>query len=149
MTDAGRPSGLDAGRHLLLYDGLCGLCDGFVRFVLARDRRRRFRFAAIQSEVGRRLLAARGEDPDRLDTVYVVADHAAATPRVLNRSAAVLFVLDQLGWPWRAAALLRRAPTPLLDRLYDRVAAHRYRVFGRRPACPAPDPEHRDRFLDA
>lgn len=149
MTDRGRPSGLDAGRHLLLYDGLCGLCDGFVRFVLARDRRRRFRFAAIQSGAGRRLLAARGEDPDRLDTVYVVVDHAAAAPRVLNRSAAVLFVLDQLGWPWRAATLLRRAPTPLLDRLYDRVAAHRYRVFGRRPACPAPDPEHRDRFLDA
>ena len=149
MTDAGRPSGFDAGRHLLLYDGLCGLCDRFVRFVLAHDGRRRFRFAAIQSGVGRRLLAAHGKDPDRLDTVYVVVDQASATPRVLNRSAAALFVLDQLGWPWRAAMLLRLAPASLLDRLYDRVATQRYRVFGRRAACPAPDPEHRDRFLDA
>ena len=149
MTDAGRPSRFDAGRHLLLYDGLCGLCDGFVRFVLTRDGQGRFRFAAIQSGVGRRLLAAHGKDPDRLDTVYVVVDQASATPRVLNRSAAALFVIDQLGWPWRAATLLRRVPTPLLDRLYDRVAVQRYRVFGRRSACPAPDPEHRDRFLDA
>lgn len=149
MTDAGRPSGLDAGRHLLLYDGACGLCDGFVRFVLARDRRRRFRFAAIQGRVGRSLLAAHGRDPDRLDTVYVAVDHASEKARVLDRSAAVLFVFDQLGPPWRAAALLRHAPAPLLDWLYDRVAAHRYRVFGRLPACPVPDPEHRDRFLDA
>ncbi len=149
MTDAGGPSGLDAGRHLLLYDGMCGLCDRFVRFVLAHDRRRRFRFAAIQSRVGGSLLAAHGGDPDRLETVYVVVDYASGTARVLNRSAATLFVLDQLGPPWCLATLLRRAPAPLLDWLYDRVAAHRYRVFGRRAACPAPGPEHRDRFLDA
>ena len=68
---------------------------------------------------------------------------------MLRRSAAALFVLDQLGPPWRLAAVLRRAPAPLLDWLYGRVAARRYRVFGRRAACPAPRPEYRDRFLDA
>ena len=147
MTDASGPS--DAGRHLLLYDGVCGLCHRFVGFVLARDGRRRFRFAALQSPVGRRLVAAHGGDPDRLDSVCVVADYASETARVLRRSAAALFVLDQLGPPWRFAAVLRRAPAPALDWLYDRVAARRYRMFGRRAACPAPRPEHRDRFLDA
>ena len=132
-----------------MYDGLCGLCDRFVRFVLAHDRRRRFRFAALQSGIGRSVLAARGGDPDRLETVYVVADYESPTGPVLNRSAAALFVLDQLGWPWRLASLLRRAPAAPLDRLYDAAAARRYRLFGRHDVCPAPDPRYRDRFLDA
>ena len=149
MTGTGGASGLDTGRHLLLYDGVCGLCDRFVRFVLARDRRGRFRFAAMQSPVGRRLLLAHGGDPERLETVYVVVDYASETPRILNRSAAALFVFDQLGLPWRLVTVLRRAPAAWLDWLYDRVAAHRYRVFGRHAACPVPSPEHRDRFLDA
>ena len=144
MTDAG-----DSGRHLLLYDGVCGLCNRFVRFVLAHDHRRRFRFAALQSPVGRDLVAAFGGDPDRLDTVHVVVDYRSPARRVLNRSAAALFVMGRLGWPWRLAAVLRWAPPALRDWLYDRVAAHRYRVFGRQASCPAPDPRHRDRFLDA
>ena len=139
----------DSGRHLLLYDGVCGLCDRFVRFVLAHDRGRRFRFAAMQSPVGRNLVSAFGRDPDRLDTVYVIVDYRSAAGRVLSRSAAALFVLGQLGWPWRLATVLRWVPAALRDRLYDRVAAHRYRLFGRHASCPAPDPRHRDRFLDA
>ena len=149
MTDTRGPSALDTGRHLLLYDGVCGLCDRFVRFVLAHDRRDRFRFAAMQRPIGRSLLLAHGGEPERLETVYVVADYASGTPRVLNRSAAALFVFGQLGWPWRLVTALRWAPVAPLDWLYDRVAAHRYRVFGRHAACPAPSPEHRDRFLDA
>ncbi len=139
----------DSGRHLLLYDGVCGLCDRFVRFVLAHDPGRRFRFAALQSSVGRNLVSAFGRDPDRLDTVCVVVDYRSAAGRVLSRSAAALFVLGQLGWPWRLATVLRRVPAAPRDWLYDRVAAHRYRLFGRRASCPAPDPRHRDRFLDA
>ena len=148
MTRASRPSGLDSGRHLLLYDGVCGLCDRFVRFVLARDHRGRFRFATLQGPVGRDLVAAFGRDPDRLETVHVVVDYRSDAARVLNRSAAALFVLGQLGWPWRLASILRWVPAALRDRLYDRVAAHRYRLFGRHAACPAPDPAYRDRFID-
>ena len=139
----------DSGRHLLLYDGVCGLCDRFVRFVLAHDRGRRFRFAPMQSPVGRNLVSAFGRDPDRLDTVYVIVEYRSAAGRVLSRSAAALFVLGQLGWPWRLATVLRRVPAAPRDWLYDRVAAHRYRLFGRHASCPAPDPRHRDRFLDA
>ncbi len=149
MTGTGARSEADTGRHLVLYDGACGLCDRFVRFVLVRDRRRCFRFAALQSRVGRERLAAHGGDPDRLDTVCVVVHHASARERLLTRSAAALFVLGQLGWPWRLAAVLRRAPAMPLDWLYDQVAARRRRIFGRPAVCPAPDPEHRDRFLDA
>ena len=148
MTDVSGPPVLDAGRHLLLYDGVCGLCDRFVRFVLTHDHRRRFRFAAMQSRVGRDLLTTYGRNPDRLETVHVVPDYESAAGRVLNRSAAALFVFDQLGWPWRMVPVLGWAPAALLDWLYDRVAAHRYRVFGRHAACRVPSPEYRDRFLD-
>ena len=148
-TGPSGPSGLAPGPHLLLYDGACGLCDRFVRFVLARDHRRRFRFATLQGPVGRDLVAAFGRDPDRLDTVHVVVDYRSEAGRVLNRSAAALFVLGQLGWPWRLATVLLRIPVAPRDWLYDRVAAHRYRLFGRHASCPAPDPRHRDRFLDA
>ncbi len=145
----GRSGDGDAGRHLLLYDGVCGLCDRFVRFVLARDRRRRFRFAALQSPVGRNLVAGLGRDPERLETVHVSVDYRSGTGPVLSRSAAALFVLGELGWPWRLATVLRRAPAAPLDWLYDRVAAHRYRLFGRQAVCRAPDPAYRDRFIDA
>ena len=148
MTDASGPVGLGPGRHLLLYDGVCGLCDRFVRFVLARDHRRRFHFATLQGPVGRDLVASFGRDPDRLETVHVVVDYRSETGRVLNRSAAALFVLGQLGWPWRLATVLGRVPAALRDRLYDRVAAHRYGLFGRHASCPVPDPQYRDRFLD-
>lgn len=149
MTDARRPGEFDPGRHVLLFDGVCGLCNRVVRFVLARDRRRLFRLAPLQGAAGRRILAAHGRDPDRLETLYVVADYASGTGTVLSRSAAVLFVVGQLGWPWRLATALRWMPAALRDRLYDAVAAHRYRFFGRLAACPAPDPRCRDRFLDA
>ena len=148
MTGPSGPDRLDSGRHLLLYDGVCGLCDRFVRFVLARDHRRRFRFAMLQGPVGRDLVAAFGGDPDRLETVHVVVDYRSESGRVLTRSAAALFVLGQLGWPWRLATILRGVPAAPRDWLYDRVAAHRYRFFGRHASCPVPDPRYRDRFLD-
>ena len=148
MTDVSGPREPEPGCHLLLYDGVCGLCDRFVRFVLVHDRRRRFRFAALQGAVGRELVAGLGQDPDRLETVHVVVDYRSGRDRVLNRSAAAMFVFEELGWPWRLARVFRWAPTVLLDRVYDVVAQHRYRLFGRHAACPVPDPEHRERFLD-
>lgn len=135
-------------RHLLLYDGVCGLCNRLTRFVLRRDRRGRFRFATLQGALGREILAAHGRSACALDTFFVVAGYGSPHERVLERSAAALFVAGELGWPWRAAAPLRRLPAPLLDRVYEFIARHRYRWFGRRDRCPVPPPEQRERFLD-
>lgn len=139
---------MSAGRHLILYDGVCGLCHRFVRFVLARDHRRRFRFTSVQSDCGRAVLAAHGEPSDGLETIRVAVDYESGSPRLLARAAAVLFVLDRLGRPWSLAAVFRVLPPGLSDRIYDRIAAHRYRLFGRYPACMIPDSDHRDRFLE-
>jgi predicted DCC family thiol-disulfide oxidoreductase YuxK len=141
MTDA-------RGRHLVLYDGVCGLCNRVVQFILARDRRGVFRFAALQSALGRRLVAHAGGDPFELVAFYVVANYETAEAEVITRSRAALFVAAALGWPWKAATAIGILPTRLLDRAYDVVARNRYRLFGRYEQCLVPSAEHRDRFVE-
>jgi len=136
-------------RHLLLFDGVCGLCAWLVQFVLTRDAEGIFHFAALSSPEGRTIVARHGGDPDDVSTVYVVANYLTPDARPLVRSRAALFVAGALGWPWKAATVVGALPTALLDRVYDFVARNRYRVFGRREQCLMPRPEWRDRFIDA
>lgn len=136
------------GRHLLLYDGVCGLCNRLVQAVLAHDRRGIFDFAPLQNGRSRAAVKQSGGDPDDLDTVYVIAHYRERSSRTLTRAAAVLFITKALGWPWKAAGLLGVLPDFVLNRLYDVVARHRYRVFGRLDRCALPRPEHRARFID-
>ena len=134
-----------AATHLLLYDGECGLCNRLNHFVLKRDARDRFRFAALQGTLGRAWVARFGSDPDELETFRVIVDHDGPTPRMLSRGRAGIFVLDRLGGAWRLANALRVLPTPLLDWGYDLVARNRHRIAG--DACPAPPPGARWKFL--
>ncbi len=133
-------------RHLLFFDGVCGFCDLLVRFVLDHDGEGRFRFAALQDDTARRELARFHRDAGGLDTVYVLADAHRAEEMLYWRSRAILFVLGELGWPWRAAGALGCLPTPWLDAAYDAFARVRYRVFGRLDRCRVPSPAERDRF---
>jgi predicted DCC family thiol-disulfide oxidoreductase YuxK len=140
---------------LILYDGVCGLCNRFVRFVLRHDRNAIFRFASLQSPLAARVLAAHTVNPGSLDTVYVVRDFDPEKPpnqfhtALLSRSDAALFVLLELGGFWRAAALLLRfVPHFVRDWGYRQVAGNRYRFFGRYEVCPTPEPSVRRRFLD-
>jgi predicted DCC family thiol-disulfide oxidoreductase YuxK len=134
--------------HLVLFDGVCGLCSGFVQFVIAHDRRGAFAFASLQSAAGRAMVARWGRNPDDLASFYVVADFRTADARFLAKGAAALFVADQCGWPWRAASVARLLPNAILDRGYDCVARNRYRIFGRREACVVPSAALRHRFLE-
>jgi predicted DCC family thiol-disulfide oxidoreductase YuxK len=136
------------GGPIILYDGVCGLCNRLNRFVLDRDPGGRFRFAALQSPFATEILARHGRDPKDLDTLYLVLAAGRPGERLLRKSDAVLWILRGLGGPWRAAAALRLVPAGLRDAAYDLVARTRYRLFGRYDACPLPDPRHRARFLD-
>ena len=134
---------------IILYDGVCGFCNGFVRFVWPRDPRGRFRFAALQGATARAILARHGRDANALDTVFVVVDPGTPSERLLDQSAAGLYVLEGLGGAWRVAAtLLGWLPRPLLDAIYRPLARNRYRLFGRLDACPVPGPEQRERFIE-
>jgi predicted DCC family thiol-disulfide oxidoreductase YuxK len=145
---APQPPADSAGRHLILYDAVCGLCDRLVRFVLPRDRREVFHFASLQSNLGRSLVRQFGRDPDCLDTFYVVSDYRGASPHLMGRARAALFVAKALGGPWRALAVLGVLPDGLLDPAYRLVARHRYGLFGRRESCFLPPAEYRRRFVD-
>ena len=138
------------GHPILLYDGVCGLCNRLVQFVLKRDHAAQLRFASLQSDFAVRILA-RHRVNSQLETVSVVLPDSPLrqSDSLLQRSQAVIFVLSQLGGIWPAAAfLLRLIPGPIRDWGYSLIARHRYRIFGRYEACPLPSPETRARFLD-
>lgn len=135
--------------ELLLYDGVCGLCNRGVQFVLRHDAKGRFRFASLQSEFAKRVLARHGVKVADLDTVYVVVNGGSADESLLARSDAVLFVLREIGGLWRAGAwLLNWVPRRIRDWGYGWIARHRYRIFGRYDTCPIPGERERARFLD-
>ena len=129
---------------LIVFDGVCVLCNGWVRFLLARDPQARFRFAAMQSEAGRRLLASRGLDPDDPASFLLIEREEAYTD-----TAAIRRVLGQLGPGWRLlAGLLGALPQRPRDALYRLIARNRYRWFGRHKQCLLPSAELRERFID-
>jgi len=134
---------------VVFYDGVCGLCDRLVKFLIAHDPRGRILFAPLQGEAARDTLVRYGRHPDDLDTIYVVANWRAEDERLLSHSRAVLHAVDQLGGAWRVLARAARlVPPAVADVLYRFVARVRYRVFGRYDVCQLPPAEWRTRFLD-
>ena len=136
---------------IIVFDGVCVLCNGWVRFLLRHDHRQRYRFAAMQGEAGRALLAEHGLDPD--DPVsFLLIEHdlgrdRGAPPRVSTDTTAIRRVIAGLGGPWRVAHLAALLPAFVRDPLYRLVARNRYRLFGQHEACMAPSEETRARFL--
>jgi len=127
---------------IVVFDGVCNLCSRWVGFVFAHDRPGRFRFAAMQSEAGRRLLARHGLDPENPVSLLLVEGGAAYTD-----SEAIIRVLSAFGGRWRLAEGLRLIPLFVRNPLYRLVARNRYRWFGRRDACVVPSPDVAGRFL--
>jgi predicted DCC family thiol-disulfide oxidoreductase YuxK len=133
---------------ILLYDGVCGLCNRLTQFLLKRDRHDRLLFASLQSEFAAAILNRHGEDSHDLDTVYVVTDYEQPTEELLNRSDAIFFLAKQIGGVWSLAAVAKILPKWLRDRFYNLVARNRYKVFGKHETCMLPEPKHRRKFLD-
>ena len=133
--------------HLIMYDGVCGLCNHFVQFVLPRDSRKCFRFIALQDSLARRILAGHGRNPDSLDTIGVLTGWKTSEESLLVKSDAALFVLRELGGIWGLVAFGRVLPCGFRDWCYDRVANVRYRLFGRLDVCPVPTKEQRALFI--
>ena len=127
---------------IVLYDGVCGLCDRSVQLILRNDRRGRFRFAALQSETGRALLEKFGLSPEALDSVVLVEGAHA-----WRKSRAALRIARRMDAPWPLLWPLVVVPRPVADFFYNLVAKHRYRIFGKLDACMIPPPEVRARFL--
>jgi predicted DCC family thiol-disulfide oxidoreductase YuxK len=133
----------DIDRPVLLFDGVCNLCNWSVRTIVKLDREGEVLFAPLQSEVGRELLSRVGLEPDYFDSVVLVDGEDYYT-----KSEAVLRVCRLLDGPVPLLYPLIYLPAPLRDTAYDLVGEYRYQVFGKQDECPVPDPEVRQRFLE-
>lgn len=127
---------------VVLFDGVCNLCNGSVRFIIARDSHARFRFAPLDSEAARRLLMECDYSSPLPDSVALIERGV-----VYTRSSAALRIARRLRFPWPLFYALTLVPRPLRDAAYDLIANHRYAWFGKRNACMMPTPELQQRFL--
>jgi predicted DCC family thiol-disulfide oxidoreductase YuxK len=131
-------------RPIVLFDGVCNLCNGLVQFVIRRDPPpARLRFAALQSNAGQQLLREHGLSTVDLDTFVFIEAGVAHV-----RSTAALRLLKRLGLPWSLAWCAVIVPRPLRDAVYRWISRNRYRWFGVRESCMVPSAELRSRFLD-
>jgi predicted DCC family thiol-disulfide oxidoreductase YuxK len=129
-------------RPVILFDGHCALCSGWVSFVLRHDRAAAFRLLPAQTALGAALYRHYALDPRDYETNILIEDG-----RAFFKSESAIRMLERLGAPWSAAGALRLLPVPLRDRLYDLVARNRLRWFGRREQCLTSAPRYEDRFL--
>ena len=127
---------------IILFDGVCNLCNGFVQFVIRHDRGQRFRFASLQSDTARELLQNQPGAARDLDSVVLIEDG-----RYYRQSTAALRILRRLGGGWPLLYGLIVVPAFVRDRVYAWIAGNRYRWFGQRDACMLPTPELKSRFL--
>lgn len=136
-----RPLSFNHG--VLLFDGVCNLCNGFINFIIDHDEAAYFRFGTLQREPARSFLWSAGYDPEVLDSVVLVENG-----RIYRESTAALRVFQRLGFPWALLAAFQVVPRPLRNAVYRKVAANRYDWFGTRNQCRLPTPELKARFID-
>ncbi len=142
MTDSS-----DSPRAIIVFDGVCAFCNGWIRFLLRHDRTQRYSFAAMQNERGRALLAEHGLDPEDPASFLLLEYDRGATPRISADSEAIRRVLAGLGGIWGLANGMCLLPRGWRDAVYRWFARNRYRWFGRHDSCTIPAPEVRHRFL--
>lgn len=133
---------------LILFDGVCGLCNKFVQFVLSHDPQGHFTFASLQSNLAKEVLRRHGKNPETLKSVYLIKNRGEAGETLYCKSDAAIRVLSELQGPTKNLKIFLGLPAPIRDIGYDLVAAIRYKLFGRYDTCPLPNPAQRARFLD-
>lgn len=128
---------------IILFDGVCNLCNGLVQFVINHDKKSIFRFGSLQSEGGRVLLKEHGLPLNDYDSFVYVKDN-----RVYLKSTGALHVLKDLGGFYKLLYVFIAIPRPLRDFVYSLIAKSRYSLLGKRESCMLPTPELKNRFLD-
>ena len=130
----------DQPKRVILFDGVCGLCNLWVDFILKRDRRDVFRFAPLQGEFANQIDPKTSQSLDSV--VYLVSG------KRYYRTGAILRILRDLGGIWSIVWLFWIVPYFLRDPLYALLARNRYRIFGKREVCRLPKPHERDKFIE-
>jgi predicted DCC family thiol-disulfide oxidoreductase YuxK len=127
---------------IILYDGVCHLCNGVINYILPRDKKRHFKFSPLQSETGQALLHKFNLPTDDYDSFVLVEGE-----NVYQRSSAAIRVMQGMGFPYNLGGILWILPRPIRDALYNWVAKNRYKWFGQYDSCLMPTPDIKERFL--
>ncbi len=136
-------NGMEENKKIILFDGVCNLCNGSVQFVIKRDRKDIFRYAPIQGEVGRQLITERHIDTIQVDSIILIEPGVA----YFTKSDAALEIAGELGGLWKMTSVFKWIPKSIRDVIYDFVARNRYKWFGKQESCMIPTPELKAKFL--
>lgn len=135
---------MEENKKIILFDGVCNLCNGFIQFVIKRDKNDSFRYASLQSEIGQLLISERKIDTNKIDSVIVIDPGVA----YYIKSDAALEVGRHLKGYRTISKVLNLIPRGLRNIIYDLIAVYRYAWFGKKDACMIPTPELKAKFLD-
>jgi predicted DCC family thiol-disulfide oxidoreductase YuxK len=130
-------------KKIILFDGVCNLCNGAVQFIIKRDHNDMFRFAALQSETGRKLLAERNIDTEDIDSIILIEPNVA----YYTKSTAALEIGKNLKVLRTLSSILLWLPESFRNIVYDIVAKNRYKWYGKKESCMIPTPKLKDKFL--
>jgi predicted DCC family thiol-disulfide oxidoreductase YuxK len=134
---------LPQDKKIILFDGVCNLCNSAVQFVIRHDKKDVFRFVALQSELGQNILKHIGIDPKYIDSVILYEPGVAYH----YKSAAALEIAKNLGGFWHLGTLFRIIPSGISNQVYDYIAKNRYKWYGKKDSCMVPSPELESKFL--
>lgn len=129
--------------QVILFDGVCNLCNGFIQFIIKKDKKNKFKFCSLQSEQGQNIIKQNSKDLKNIDSVLLFTNN-----QIYNKSTAVLKIAKTLGFPYNIIKIISVIPVKLRDRIYDFIAKNRYRWFGKKTSCWIPTSELKEKFLD-
>jgi len=135
---------VEENKKIILFDGVCNLCNSAVQFVIKRDKNDEFRFATLQGEIGQQLINERNIDTSKVDSIILIEPGIA----YYTKSTAALKIGTTFGGAWKLLNVLKLIPRQLRDIVYDLVAKYRYRWFGQKEECMVPTPAIKAKFLD-
>lgn len=142
MNSTKLPPNISAADKVILFDGVCKLCNAWSNFIIKHDHQHVFKLCSVQSDEGQKILTHFGLPTDVYETMlYVEGD------TFYKQSDAFFEVVSKLGFPWKTVCIFRIIPNPFRNWLYDRIALNRYRLFGKYDVCLLPTGDHEARYL--
>jgi len=138
------PPNIGVSDKVILFDGVCKLCNAWSNFIIKHDRQRVFKLCSVQSKEGKQILLHFGLPSESYETMLYVEGNQS-----FQKSEAFFQIMIQMDYPWKIVCIFKVIPKPLRDWMYDRIALNRYSLFGKYDYCTLPSPDHEARFLDA
>ncbi len=135
---------IEPNKKLILFDGVCNLCNGAIQFMIKHDKNDTFRYAALQSDIGKKLIEERNIDTKKVDSIILIEPGVA----YYDKSDAALQIGKQLKGYRTISSILYLIPSGLRNIVYDFIARNRYKWYGKKEACMIPTPELKAKFLE-